>query len=108
MGALAVSGLDSVFLAVSGLTSGLLAARGLYFVFLEVSRLWRFLGWIRGLLRLLGWILGSWQFPGRCLWFGQHAEKTIQAERFPNAKPNLILQNKIHKLPIAPCGPDVI
>ena len=46
MGALAVSGLDSVFLAVSGLTSGLLAARDLYFVFLEASRMWRFLGWI--------------------------------------------------------------
>ena len=59
MGALAVSGLDSVFLAVSGLTSGLLAARGLYFVFLEVSRVSRFVAasWLDSGLLAVSWTM---------------------------------------------------
>jgi len=52
-----------------------------------------------------GLLSASWtMFMGR----SARKKNKTRAERFPNAKPNLILQNKIHKLPIAPCGPDVI
>ena len=106
MGALAVSGLDSVFLAVSGLTSGLLAARSLYSVFLKaVTVSWLASGVVAAFWLDSGLLAASWtMFMVR----SARKQKRFKPNAFQTPSQTLYFKIKIHKLPIAPCGPDVI